>query len=281
MKRHIVSKIFFISLLAGFVACFALGFHQELLRKALESMIDYSAREFSAGETKIEKAFLDRNLKLKIENLKFILSSDSGPIPITIRNIDSKNPVYHVLKPNGLDFEFRGAHFDGSSHIGIDGQAKIREFPKWLLTIHLNVIDIGLEELVWLNADNLKGSTGKLSGIVQAGTDYKGSTNLEVVLAVKDPGGFLQGKFFGLLRPYLPTQASKEAAFQLASLNGLVRYKTAELHLNTIRSNQLKVILKMLVPDYNLNLNINMLIRLDEQNSFTDLAQLMGIVKAS
>lgn len=249
------------------------------LSRTLAVGINSVTKPIFSETVSIDEAWFDSNLNIHIKNFQAVLQTESGPVPIAVRNIESTMPVYKIFQPDGINFDFQGARFQHSNRVGVDGKIRITGIRKWLIVTQLNVIDIGLDELVWLNSDNLKGSTGKIFGLVKAGANYSGRLDMDMALYVKDPGGTIQGKFFGLLTPYLPSQATKEIVKQLASLGGLVRYKNAELHLNLIRSNQLKVILKMLVPDYNLNLNINMLIRLDEGNSFTDLAQLTGIIK--
>lgn len=250
-----------------------------LLTRSLEAIINSSTKPFFSETVWINKAWIDRDLKLHVQNLQAEFQTESGPVPVAVRNIASAGPIYDIFKPQGVYFNFEGAHFQHSNRIGINGKVHIRGIRKWFLDFRINVVDIGLDELTWLSHENLARSTGKLSGLIKAKTNYLSNTDLEMILMIREPGGTLQGKFFALLVPYLPVQAAKEVTAQLVSLDGLVHYKNAEIHVNLIRPNQLKVILKILIPDYNLDLNVKLLIRLEDQNSIGELAELMGIVK--
>lgn len=280
MKLTRISKIIFGLTCLGIVVFFSLNLNHGLLKSVLEITINRTSQEFFNDSVHMDKAALDLGLKLHIENLRFNLQSENGPVPIAIREIDSKSPLTDIFRKSGIAFSFKGAHVQSSRRVGVNGAIHVVGIQKWKIHLETDYLDIDLDDLIWLNPDNLLGSTGQIEGKLTLDANVSGKADLTADFQIKSPGGNLQGKFFGLIMPYLPPQAAKNAIKQLASSGGLVRYKTAGLNLNLIRSNQLKVVLKILIPDYNLDLNLNLILRLEDQNSITDLAQLMGIVKA-
>ncbi len=265
--------------IAAIVISFSLNLHQELFRKILEVAINHTTQNFFSGTVRLRKSELNPKLQILIQGFQANLQSKNRPIPIEIREISTQSPFTNIFKPGGLVFYFQGAHLQSSKRIGVSGSFKIHGIRKWQVDLKTNAIDIDLDEFIWLNPENLEGSTGHLDGNLTFETNSLGETDLTSDLKVALPGGNLQGKFFGLIAPYLPSPAAKMITEQLASSGGLVRYQNAELNLNLIRSNQLKVVLKILIPDYNLDLNLNLLIRLDKDHSFAELAYLMGFVK--
>ena len=83
--------------------------------------------------------------------------------------------------------------------------------------------------------------------------------------------------FFDLLLPYLPT--AEKLALKTIQGAATVSYKEADLKLSLATAETLNLLLHIAVPDYNLNLNLNLTIRVEDNEAFFRLAELMGLVK--
>jgi hypothetical protein len=82
----------------------------------------------------------------------------------------------------------------------------------------------------------------------------------------------LQQRFFESVRPYLPALPVKKD-------QPLVNYEEADLRMNLESADRIKGFLHIRIPEYNLNLNLNLEVRLDEENAFSKLFWLMGLLK--
>jgi len=99
-------------------------------------------------------------------------------------------------------------------------------------------------------------------------------------LDAPEPGGNLQAKFFEIFMPYLPRSAQKEKVAGLVSEGQkLVRYKAAGLEVSMPQSNEMKILLRILVLDYNLKLMLNMTVRTDSEDAFSKIAQILGLIE--
>ena len=58
-----------------------------------------------------------------------------------------------------------------------------------------------------------------------------------------------------------------------------VGYQSADLRATLASADTLKVFLHLLIPDYNLDLNLNLEIHIDKDNAFPELARLMGLLE--
>ena len=100
-------------------------------------------------------------------------------------------------------------------------------------------------------------------------------------LLVPEPGGSLQARFFDSVTPYLPKtkKKSKKKAETLAATHETIAYQQAELIAQLENDDQVKMLLRIMIPDYNLKLNLTLLVKVDEKNAFLKLFQLLGIIQ--
>ncbi len=87
----------------------------------------------------------------------------------------------------------------------------------------------------------------------------------------------MRARLFDLLVPYLPS--GKELQ-RIASETGLVTYKDASLQLKLAQSDAMRIVLHIGVPQYNLELNLNVDVRVDERRVLGQLTDLLGLIKS-
>jgi len=107
-----------------------------------------------------------------------------------------------------------------------------------------------------------------------AGQEPKFSMDLEA----PQPGGDIQARFFDLFLPYLPASLQKQKVEKISKSQKLVRYDQAALKVSLPQSDQLKILLQIFVPAYNLKLTLNVFIKTDQKDAFSQIAQLMGFI---
>ncbi|OQA55369.1 MAG: hypothetical protein BWY42_01480 [Candidatus Omnitrophica bacterium ADurb.Bin277] len=137
-----------------------------------------------------------------------------------------------------------------------------------------------LEDFRWLDPDNLDGASGKVGGHIRFRRTGDQAPFFEMTLDAPDPGGSLQAKFFDLFLPYLPASVQRKRVEKLAGRGErLVRFKTADLKVEMPEGDRMKVLLHILVLDYNLKLQLSMEVRTDSENALLKIARWMGVVE--
>ena len=206
------------------------------------------------------------------------MTSASGPVDLTVESIET-NSLINILKPSGLLILADGAKPAQAQGRGLSIEAKSVIINKSSFELTAETNDLDLADLTWLDPENLAGASGNLVGNIYLFQEGKKQPILKSELSVKEPGGNLQARFFQMLVPYLPKAQVKSALKKIESNQGLVEYKEAKSTFSLDNPQELKVFLHITVPVYNLVLNLNMTVKLDEENGFAKLAQLAGLVK--
>lgn len=281
MKKSRKSILTLITVCVLLFSAGAVFFHREaLLEKGLEYSLNKSTHEFLKGSVRLRKVRLDSKLRIYIEGFYGELQTEGGPLPLVIRSIHSMDSLSNLAFGRPVRFIFEGARPARSNEDGLTGKAAVRLGKEGFMEIEADILSLGLGNLEKLNPENLEGSTGQLNGkfYFRSAGD---STDFELLLKVPAPGGLIQARFFDAVLPYLPQIPNRAKIEQIAGTARLVPYKDADLKMELIDPSRMKVFFHILVPDYNLNLNLNMEIRVDRENAFFEIAQMMGLIKVS
>lgn len=276
MKNKVIILSVIVVLLGG---VFAAYLHREaLLTGGLTQILNRSTAEYFQGTIRLKRVSLDRSLKLKVEGFEGTLKTDHGFFPLEIAQVESRGPVYRVFAKEGLFFDFKNVRPQGVSRQGVHGQLLFYAGREWFSRMQLEVEALGLEDIQWLDPQNLSGSSGEMKGSITFVVDYKNEIGFYSDLKVKEPGGLLQERFFESLKPYLPQMTRIEGKVKRGGKD-MVSFRTAHLNVRLLESDTLIGLFQIQIPEYNLNLNLNLTVKLDEKNAFTQLFDLMGLIK--
>ena len=252
--------------------------HPELGRDLLEQFANRSATEYFAGSLRIKKVSWDHHFKIHLTGITAKLKTRQNPVPLEIRSLGSQDSLFLLILQKPVRFTFEGLRPQGSSRPGISGTFMIRTGTTWHLECSADLGKTDLEDWQWLDPQNLAGATGAMRGnlIFQqtAGQEPKFSMDLEA----PQPGGDIQARFFDLFLPYLPASLQKQKVEKISKSQKLVRYDQAALKVSLPQSDQLKILLQIFVPAYNLKLTLNVFIKTDQKDAFSQIAQLMGFI---
>lgn len=269
----------FASLCAILLAASAVHFHGFFLRSLLEFQINRDNREIFCGSIKIPKAEFTPGLGIRIEGLRGGIKTDTGFVPFQIPLVFSENRVTDLFSSQGLLLRFEKFQFKALRDRGVGGTLRLKSGRLWSSELEAEVKSLDLEEFEWLNPENLSGATGELRGrfILKTGADRDPELLLE--LKVEEPGGTLPSKAFSPLLAYLPESLQREYVRELTSDSGLIRYSSGVFRVDLSRADRMKLFLHMAIPDYNLDINLNLEIRVEEADTFSKIVQLMAHVK--
>lgn len=250
-------------------------------RKGLEWAANKAAYEFFEGSLRLEKAGVNKQMKLMVTNIRAELKTNEGKVPFQIENLVSDEPLTHFLRNRPVTFRFKGLRTAASQYEGAEGLVTVLGGKDGYVDFRSEVKSLGLEDLTWLNPDNLDGSTGRMTGHMTFRSDARQDPVLGMELLIQEPGGRIQAQFFDLLLPYLPEFKNVEKIKTLASQKSLVKYKNAALIVTLKESDKMKVFLHIMIPDYNISLNLNLEIRTDKKNAFMEIAQMLGLFEVA
>ncbi len=251
----------------------------ELERRACEMLLNTALRSFFSGTLKIRQAHMGRDFRLRLAGLSGELVTRERPVRIEMAEIRSEDPLYRILALKPMHFRFSGLKPSGPAPSAISGTAMLLAGRKWNYEVSAQVENLGIEEISWVNPDSLAGASGSVSGQLTLGMDYSGHSQFVLRLAIPEPGGSLQARFFDAVTPYLPQKLNQKKLQELSQTQELIHYTHASLEGQLEEDERVKMLLRISIPDYNLNLNLNVLVRVDEKNAFLKLFQLLGILQ--
>ncbi|MCB9799130.1 MAG: hypothetical protein H6757_00045 [Candidatus Omnitrophica bacterium] len=272
LKKWIIS-CFAILIALGAWACYR--HHNPWLSKATVFFIEKNARDIFSEPLRLEGFHLDSQFRIHIQSIKGKLKTRDGSAPFELESFSSENSLLLLLQKKPVRFRFERLRPAGSTSRGIEGDLIYDPSGSGSISLKTDIHELLLEDLKPFNPENLTGASGTLRGYFAFFETFdmqKQSFKLE--LTASDAGGTLQARFFDVFLPYLPAIERKHMN-QLLQAN-LVSYKQAALDMELLSKETMKVLLRILVPDYNLNLNLNAQIRLEEGNSFIQIAELLG-----
>ena len=137
----------------------------------------------------------------------------------------------------------------------------------------------GLEDWQWIDPQNLGGATGTMKGILTFRQILGREPEFSMDLEAPEPGGNIQARFFDLFLPYLPASLQKERVQEVSESHQLVRYGRAALRVDLVQSDNMKSLLLIFIPAYNLKLTLNSTIITDQKDAFSQIARLMGLIE--
>lgn len=255
-------------------------FREAALKSVFEYAFNATAEEpVERGSVKIDRAWIGRRFDVHLAGIRMDLTTEKGRVPIEIGRIDSDKSVAAVFTEQGLPFRVQNLKFPNSQYQGMRGWGVLRTGKNWFFKFSSNIDALGLEDIDWVDPENLNGSTGRIVGTISFGSDWTGGTNLHLETRVGQPGGRIQAKLFALLLPYLPQSPERMKLKTLSQTEELIDYQEAGLNAELVGKDRLKIVFRILIPEYNLNLNLNIEIRVDKENAFGEIAKLLGWVK--
>ncbi|MBU9889464.1 MAG: hypothetical protein KTQ49_06320 [Candidatus Omnitrophica bacterium] len=253
------------------------GFQHAILVRVINRV----AEPFVSGPVRVASASIGRDLKLRFRGIEGNYRARQGPVALGIERIEAQGPRCCFLGPRPVRFVFDGAKPKASPRDGFSGTLSVSAGKAWRVEAAVDFEGADLEDLRWLDPQNLDGASGALGGSLRCVQTAGHDPVLDLKIAVAQPGGQLQAKFFDLFLPYLPTSAQKERVKMIvAGKQTLVRYRTAALNMNLPRPDLVKILLRILVLDYNLLLNLDVTVRLDQKDALLQIAHLLGFIQA-
>lgn len=216
---------------------------------------------------------------MHLKDFKGTLISEGGPTPIQIDRVDSSTSLLNFFKPEGTSMEFSGAKPEGSKNPGLSGRVELKSEDGGQFHLNAKIDGLDFGEIEWMNPDNLRGASGLFTGAITSDGKFSEDPKFQLILASRD--GLVQAKFFSALLPYLPALPTKDRLTKLAAKDAVLPFKNAAVRAELKEPHKMTIALHIEIPDYNVVLNINFEIRIEESLSFLQLAEIMGLVKVT
>lgn len=278
MKRFLLWSTALI-FLAGSSAYFLYTHLDSLLERVLEKVATDSAGPFLASPVDMEDVHLARDFRLSVGSLRGDWKTRDGIFRFEINHIQTEDSLLRFFQSKPIRVTFESLRPRGSSHPGVQGECVLFNDKTGTFVLNARFLELYLEEVEALDPVNLRGAEGKMTGDFHLKTDASGDQSFQMNLVSKNPGGRLQAHFFDLLTPYLP--GAERAVIKTLSGLDTVRYQEAELRAGLPKPGVMKLFFHISVPDYNLNLNLNLEIRVEDNEAFFQLAELLGLIQVT
>ncbi len=276
-KRNWIIRIFFLILLT---VCFgAFHFREKILTHLLTQSLNRSLANSLAEPLTLERVYLDSHFQIHLSHLALKLKTKKEAVPLQIESADFQGSLLDLLMGKTVLLEINNIVIANSPRQGFQVKALIQSGKNWQTEFRGDLRALDLENIVWLDPDHLKGSSGRISGLIQGSVSAANGLSFSTDLKVSEPGGKVQAEFFDLLSPYLPRTSKDKTLTQIVEGKRVVRYSRAALRLHTLKADTLKGVFRILIPEYNVDLNVNLVVHLDKNNAFAELAELLGQIE--
>lgn len=272
MKKFLILVLFLGAALASLW-----HYRNPLAEKGAEAWLSATQDLYFEDTLDLEGLEIDSGMRVTIRKITGSWQSPEGPFPFILENLRIADPVTFFLTGKPVHITFERFAPAGSNHPGVSGKAVLYNDEAGTLELEADFLGLYLEELTALNPESLEGSSGRLTGTLSMKALAEGSQELRISLKVTPPGGKLQARFFEILVPYLP--AGQKAILEKINNAKTVDYKEADIEVNLGGPETVNLVLHILVPDYNLNLNLNVALRVESQEMFFQLANVFGLIR--
>ncbi|MFA7255287.1 MAG: hypothetical protein WC133_04220 [Candidatus Omnitrophota bacterium] len=278
MKKKTLFVLLLAAALLG-LALWGLPRLPELERNLAERLANNSAKDYFAGSLQIEKVSLDHHFKIHLTGITGKLKTRQNPIPLEVRSLESRDPLFILITPKPVRFIFEGLRPQGSSRPGISGTLMIRTGKAWSFECSADFGKTDLEDWQWLDPQDLGGATGAMKGNLTFRQTLGQEPTFNMDLEAPQPGGNIQARFFDLFLPYLPASLQKDKVKKASESQELVRYDRAALKVSLLQGDSMKIFLQIFIPAYNLKLTLNSQIKTDQKDAFSQIARIMGLIE--
>lgn len=248
------------SVLAGLL----LFFHRWITVEVLETVLDWGAGPLFADTLQLTEAVWKPGPGVRLKGLRGKLQTPQGPVPLEIRSVDSQGSLFDFFSKGGLRLDFERLRPKGSLREGILGTVFVGGGRNGFFELRAEVASVDLEDLVWLNPESLQGSRGEIKGEIAIRQGAGRGVRIRGRFRVEEPGGRLPASFFEWIQPSLPAAVVRSKIKEIQAAGGLVSFRVAQLEIEMTDPDRMKVFLQMAVPDYNLDLHLNMAVRFRE-----------------
>ena len=280
MKKKNLLFISVIFLLAALgLALWAIPRLPEFQQALAERIMNDSAREHFDGSLRVEKVAFDRHFKLHIAGISGNLKTRQGSVPLEVVSLDSQESLFLLISQKPVRFVFEGVRPQGTSRRGISGNFTFQTGSLWRFELEADFSNTGLEDWQWLDPANLEGATGATRGRLTFRQIEEQEPEFSLDLEAPEPGGHIQARFFDIFLPYLPVSLQKERVRKMSQSQKVIGYRNAVLQASLPQGDRMKILLQIFIPDYNLKLSLNMDLRTDSKNAFSQIARILGLIE--
>ena len=141
-------------------------YHRPLGRMALEKILNYEAREFFKGSLRLNRVIIDKHSRLAILGIRGTLQSGGQPVRLEMASMVTDRLIPNLFS-RGTVIRFLGLRPQGSKNSGVQIRSEVKAGPHWSHHSAVKIQKLNLNEIQWLNPDNLEGSSGDFDGSIE------------------------------------------------------------------------------------------------------------------
>lgn len=131
-------------------------------------------------------------------------------------------------------------------------------------TLEARVTGVALSDLTPINPTVFAGAQGAGDVTLTAHGTAEGTISFIAAFEVAQPGGAVQAPFLNALMPYVPAAAQTTVLRQAVAQDRPIRFQTARMTVESAAPDTLKALFLMALPEYNVTLDVDFTIHLDD-----------------
>lgn len=275
-----ILKVLLFLILVGFVLiCGTLAYVWTQRVPLLEKAANRGSLELFEGSLRLKTAEITKDLKIVITGLEGKMKTDTGAVPIKIDKLETTASLIEIFRSKRSELVF--SNFQPIPSVGnpISGTLLLTFGKNPSATLQANPKHLSVQDYVWLNPDNFKDLRGFVEGSIRFQVDSKENAQFEIDFQSEQKGGEVPSKFLEFALPYLPKAKNTKELKKLIETGKGVRFINGLISAKTVSPGKINAQIKMLFPDQNLNINLNLTILVDEEHAFLRAFKLLSLFK--
>jgi len=247
----------------------------------LEKSANQTTAELFEGTLRLKDVQITKSGKVILHNIEGKMKTDSGRVPIQIQSIESTTSLLQILMTQRSEMRFTGFQPIPLTGEALSGNLIADFSNKPSFEINSSFHHISIRDFSWIDPASFDGLNGFVSGSIRFRTDANEKIELSVNLVAEKEGGEVPARFLEFALPYLPqAKNTKDLQKKIASAKS-VPFVNGSVKAQTLSSEKIQAEIKMLFPEQNINLNLNLTILVDEENAFLRTFKLLSLFKVT
>ncbi len=245
----------------------------------IEETANQAANELFEGSLRLRSVELISGWRLAITGIEGRMKTETNKVPIKMERIEMKNSLWETLRTHRSELFFQGFCPVTSAGNPISGTIEIEFSRNPITRINARLTHLSTQDYAWLDPNSFEGLSGFIEGTLQLETDTRDNIKFSFNVNSEKAGGEVPAKFLEFALPYLPKAQNIKDLGKLIASKKSVPYIQGQVQAYLAEPGKITAKVKMLFPEQNINLNLNLTILVDESHAFVRVFKLLSLFK--
>jgi len=244
-----------------------------------EKVVNQAANELFEGSLRLTSVDMLDGWRIAITGIEGKMKTDTNKTSVQLERIEMKTSLLQTLRTRRSELTFQNFHPLKSVGNPISGTIELELGPNPVTRIKAKLSHLSTQDYAWLDPHSFEGLSGFIEGTLQLETDTQDNIKFSFNVNSEKAGGEVPAKFLEFALPYLPKAQNTKGLTKLIADKKSVPFIQGQIQAYLTEPGKITAQIKMLFPEQNINLNLNLTILVDEARAFVRVFKLLGLFK--